>query len=205
MRLDSGNLADLSIRARRILDQNGLQDVSIFASGNLDEYRIRDLVRAGAPIDAFGVGTAMVVSADAPSLDLVYKLAEYRGIPRLKTSANKATLPGRKQWFRAFNSSGGFYCDMIGLADEGAATVAREFRPPPVEVLPMMQPQFRQNRRLGSRPSLAESRERLLESMAKLEQRYKDLDKPAAYPVKYTAALNAMLINERMRTERRQS
>ena len=204
VRLDSGDLADLSIKARHILDQNGLQDVSIFASGDLDEYRIRDLIRAGAPIDAFGVGTAMVVSADAPSLDLAYKLAEYRGIPRLKTSPNKITLPGRKQWFRAFNANGGFYADVIGLADEGVTTVAREFRPPPAEVLPMMQRQFNEGRRIGQRPALSESRERLLESTAKLEQRYKDLDKPAVYPVKKTAALSAMLINESMRAEKRQ-
>jgi nicotinate phosphoribosyltransferase len=204
VRLDSGDLADLSVKTRRILDQNGLQDVSIFASGNLDEYRIRDLIRAGAPIDAFGVGTAMVVSADAPSLDLVYKLAEYRGMPRMKTSINKITLPGRKQWFRAFNASGGFYADIIGLVDESAITVAREFKPPPAEVLPMMQRQFSDGHRIGPRPLLAESRERLLESMAKLEQRYKDLEKPAVYPVKQTAALSAMLINERMRADRRQ-
>lgn len=204
VRLDSGDLADLSVKARRILDQNGLQDVAIFASSNLDEYRIRDLIRAGAPIDAFGVGTAMVVSADAPSLDLAYKLAEYRGIPRLKTATNKVTLPGRKQWFRAFNANGGFYADAIALADEGATTVAREFKPSPAEVLPAMQRHFSQGHRIGPRPSLAESRERLLESMAKLEQRYKDLDKPAAYPVRQTAALSAMLINERVRAERRQ-
>jgi nicotinate phosphoribosyltransferase len=204
VRLDSGDLADLSVKARRILDQNGLQDVSIFASGNLDEYRIRDLIRAGAPIDAFGVGTAMVVSADAPSLDLTYKLAEYRGMPRLKTSANKLTLPGRKQWFRAFNTNRGFFADVIGLADEGATTVAREFRPPAAEVQPMLQRQFNEGLRIGPRPALIESRERLLESMAKLEQRYKELDKPATYPVKHTAALNALLIDERMRAERRQ-
>jgi nicotinate phosphoribosyltransferase len=204
VRLDSGDLADLSIKSRRILDQNGLHDVSIFASGNLDEYRIRDLIRAGAPIDAFGVGTAMVVSADAPSLDLAYKLAEYRSIPRLKTSTNKVTLPGRKQWFRAFNNTGGFYADVIGLADEGVTTVSHEFKPPPAEVVPMMQRQFNEGYRIGARPTLTESRERLLESMAKLEQRYKDLEKPALYMVKNTAALNAMLINERMRADKRQ-
>jgi nicotinate phosphoribosyltransferase len=204
VRLDSGDLADLSIKARRILDQNGLHEVSIFASGNLDEYKIRDLIRAGAPIDAFGVGTAMVVSADAPSLDLAYKLAEYRGIPRLKTSTNKLTLPGHKQWFRAFNGNGGFYADLIGIIDEGATTVAHEFKPAPAEVLPMMQRQFNEGYRVGPRPPLVESRERLLESLAKLEHRYKDLDKPATYPVKHTAALNAMLINERMRADKRQ-
>jgi nicotinate phosphoribosyltransferase len=204
VRLDSGDLADLSVKARRILDQNGLQDVSIFASSNLDEYEIRDLIRAGAPIDAFGVGTAMVVSGDAPSLDFVYKLAEYRGVPRVKTSTNKITLPGRKQWFRAFNTNRGFYADLIGLADEGVATVAHEFKPPPAEVLPMMQRHFNEGYRVGRRPALNESRERVLESLATLEQRYKDLDKPAIYPVKPTAALSAMLINERMRADKRQ-
>jgi nicotinate phosphoribosyltransferase len=204
VRLDSGDLADLSVKTRRVLDQNGLQDVSIFASGNLDEYKIRDLIRAGAPIDAFGVGTAMAVSADAPSLDLAYKLAEYRGVPRLKTSAGKVTLPGRKQWFRGFNGNGGFYADVIGLADEGVTSVAREFKPPPAEVRPMMQRQFKAGCRIEPRPTLIESRERLLESIAKLEHRYKDLEKPAVYPVKYTAALNAMVINERMRAEKRQ-
>jgi nicotinate phosphoribosyltransferase len=204
VRLDSGDLADLSVKARRILDQHGLQDVSIFASGNLDEYRIRELIRAGAPIDAFGVGTAMVVSADAPSLDLAYKLVEYRGIPRLKTSTNKLTLPGRKQFFRAFNANGGFYADLIGLADEGVTTVGREFKLAPAEVLPMMQRQLAGGDRIGPRPTLGESRERLLAALAKLEQRYKDLEKPDTYPVKHTAALGAMLINERMRAEKRQ-
>jgi nicotinate phosphoribosyltransferase len=205
IRLDSGDLADLSVKSRRILDQNGLPEVSIFASGNLDEYRIRDLIRAGAPIDAFGVGTAMVVSADAPSLDLAYKLAEYRGVPRLKTATNKTTLPGRKQFFRAVNASGGFYADLIGLADESPATVAREFKPSPSEVLPMLQRQLSNGYRLGKRPTLNESRERCLEAIGKLEQRYKDLEKPDAYPVKHTAALGAMLINERMRAEKRQA
>ena len=146
----------------------------------------------------------MVVSADAPSLDLAYKLAEYRGIPRLKTSTNKITLPGRKQWFRASNANGGFYADVIGLADEGVTSVAREFKPPPAEVLPMMQRRFNEGYRVGHRPALPESREHLLESLRQLEQRYKDLDKPAAYPVKRTAALSAMLINERMRADKRQ-
>ena len=95
VRLDSGDLVDLSVRARRILDQNGLSDVAIFASGNLDEYRISDLLSAGAPIDAFGVGTAMVTGGDAPTLDAAYKLAEYQGVARLKNFAGQshATRP----------------------------------------------------------------------------------------------------------------
>jgi nicotinate phosphoribosyltransferase len=204
IRLDSGDLRDLSVKSRRILDSAGLRDVAIFASGNLDEYRIQELISAGAPIDAFGVGTAIVVSGDAPALDVAYKLTEYNGVPRLKTSPDKVTYPGRKQVFRALNESGGSFGDMIGLADEGITTVAREFKPAPAEVAMLLERTFSGGHRLAPRPTLTESRERLLESMAKLDQRYKDLEKPEAFPVKLTAALNAMLISERLRAEKRQ-
>jgi hypothetical protein len=93
---------------------------------------------------------------------------------------------------------------MIGLADEGVATVAREFKPAPADTSILLQRQFSAGQRTTPRPSLIESRERLRESMARLGERYKDLDQPAVYPVKPTAALNAMLINERLRAEKRQ-
>jgi nicotinate phosphoribosyltransferase len=204
IRLDSGDLLELSKRARRLLDQRGLADVPIFASGNLDEYRIAELVKAGAPIDAFGVGTAMAVSADAPALDVAYKLVEYRGEPRLKTSAEKVTLPGRKQVFRARNAAGGFYADLIGLFEESAASAAREFRPAPESVQPMLERVFADGRRIGARPALSEPRERFLESFARLEHRYKDIDRPDTYPVRSSAALNALLISEKLRAGRRQ-
>jgi nicotinate phosphoribosyltransferase len=204
IRLDSGDLLELSRRARRILDQQGLADVPIFASGNLDEYRIAELVRGGAPIDAFGVGTAMVVSADAPALDVAYKLVEYRGEPRLKTSTEKLTLPGRKQVFRALDDAGGFYADLIGLFEESPASVTREFRPAPASVKPMLERVFADGQRIGSRPPLDESRARFLESFARLDRRYKDLERPDAYPIRPTAALNALLINEKLRAGRRQ-
>lgn len=204
IRLDSGNLLDLSFKARRILDQNGLSDVSIFASGNLNEYKITELVRAGAPIDAFGVGTDMVISADAPALDVAYKLSEYKGTPRLKTSEGKITLPGRKQVFRALNPQGGFYADLIGLADEGTGTVGREFRPVATEVATLLAKEFSNGHRIGTRPTLAESRERFRQELAKLDQRYKELEKPEPYPVKYTAALNAMLVSQKLRAQERQ-
>jgi nicotinate phosphoribosyltransferase len=204
VRLDSGDLVDLSIRARRILDQNGLKDVAIFASGNLDEYRIDQMLRAGAPIDAFGVGTGMVTGGDAPTLDAAYKLAEYNGVPRLKTSQGKVSLPGRKQVFRAVNASGGFYADLVGLNDEGTTTVAREFKPVPNEVSALLTRQMVGGHRVEPRPTLAESREHLLQTLARLGQRHKDLDKPDVYPVRNTAALNAMLTGEKIRAERRQ-
>ncbi len=100
VRLDSGDLGQLAVEARRILDEGGLAHVTIFASGGLNEDEIARLNRAGAPIDGFGVGTDMGVSRDAPSLDMAYKLVEYAGRPRLKLSTGKALLPGRKQVFR---------------------------------------------------------------------------------------------------------
>jgi nicotinate phosphoribosyltransferase len=117
VRLDSGDLLALSSETRSRLDAAGLETVRIFASGGLQEERIRELVAAGAPIDGFGVGTAMGVSADAPSLDMVYKLAEYAGEERVKTSPGKPVLPGSKQVFR-IERDGLATEDVIGCADE---------------------------------------------------------------------------------------
>jgi len=117
IRLDSGNLVELSKAARRMLDDAGLKDVTIFASGNMDEYSITELVKEGAPITGFGVGTHMGVSADAPYLDMVYKLVSYAGRGRLKTSPGKGTLPGRKQVFR-MEQDGAARQDIIAAADE---------------------------------------------------------------------------------------
>ncbi len=204
VRLDSGDLLDLSIKARRILDRNDLTDVKIFASGNLDEYRIRDLLAAGAPIEDFGVGTAMVVSADAPALDVAYKLTEYKGTPRMKTSQHKLSLPGRKQVFRAMNPEGVFYADLIGLADEDETIVAREFSPAPARTSMLLQKRFSNGRRIGPQPTLAESRDLCLSSLAALDPRYKELEKPETYPVKLTAALNAMVEQGKRDAETRQ-
>ena len=205
VRLDSGDLLELSRRARRLLDRHGLADVPIFASGELDEYRITELVKAGAPIDAFGVGTAMSVSADAPALDVAYKLVEYRGAPRLKTSSEKVTLPGRKQVFRARDAAGGPGGDLIGLFEESADNLVRELRPAPDSLQPMLERVFADGRRIGPRPSLNESRDRFLESFAHLNARYKNPDRPDVYPVRPSAALNALLISEKLRASRRQS
>lgn len=100
VRLDSGDLLELSRGSRRILDEAGLSKVRIFASGGLDERKVSALVRSGAPIDGFGVGTAMGVSEDAPSLDLAYKLVSFAGRSRTKLSTGKELWPGRKQIFR---------------------------------------------------------------------------------------------------------
>jgi nicotinate phosphoribosyltransferase len=117
VRLDSGDLLKLSREVRTMLDAAGLPSVEIIASGGLDDVDIETLVAAGAPIDGFGVGTNMGVSADAPALDIAYKLTEYNGVGRMKLSNGKATLPGRKQVFRQ-KSAGLYTHDIIARAGE---------------------------------------------------------------------------------------
>ncbi len=204
VRLDSGDLGDLSKRARKTLDARGLGQTSIFASGNLDEYAIAELVRGKAPIDAFGVGTAMVTSADAPSLDLTYKLVEYKGRPRVKTSRNKLTLPGRKQVFRAWSRAGAPYRDLIGLVEESPATVAREFKPTPDRVTELLVARMRGGARIEPNPTLAQARELFLEGFAKLDSPLKALERPELYKVRYTAALGAMQVAEKLKVAERQ-
>jgi nicotinate phosphoribosyltransferase len=117
IRLDSGNLETLSRRARRRLDEAGFADATVFASGGIDEYEIDRLLSHGAPIDGFGVGTKMAVSADAPGLDMAYKLVAFAGEAKLKLSEGKETLPGAKQVWRAVQD-GLFAYDVLDLARE---------------------------------------------------------------------------------------
>jgi nicotinate phosphoribosyltransferase len=117
VRLDSGDLCDLALRVRHLLDEAGLRAVGVFVSSSLDEEEIARLVAAGSPIDGFGVGAAMGVSADVPSLDIVYKLVEYAGRGRVKLSPEKVLLPGRKQIFRV-ERSGLAHHDVLGRHDE---------------------------------------------------------------------------------------
>jgi nicotinate phosphoribosyltransferase len=117
IRLDSGNFGHLAKESRALLDEAGMRDVRIFASGGLDECDIAALIEGGAPIDGFGVGTKLAVSADAPSLDMAYKLVEYDGRPRTKLSAGKVICPGRKQVFRLCDGER-MKQDVIGRHDE---------------------------------------------------------------------------------------
>ncbi len=123
IRIDSGNLGALADEARKLLDKAGFSYVKIFASGNLDEYKIKNLLEGGAPIDSFGVGTKMGVSADVPYSDVIYKLSEITDIsgefsPTMKLSKGKVTYPGRKQVYRIRNKSGTFKKDVIALENE---------------------------------------------------------------------------------------
>jgi len=142
VRLDSGDLLALSRQTRALLDEADLPEVRIFASGGLDEVEVDRLVRAGAPIDAFGVGTRVGVSADAPTLDSAYKLVEYDGRPMIKLSENKATEPGRKQVFRGPTG------DLVGLRDE----------PLPEAHEPLLVPVMSGGERTGPRRTLETSR-----------------------------------------------
>jgi len=117
LRLDSGDLGSLAFQTRKMLDEARLRNVQIFASSGLDEYNIQELVHSGAPIDAFGVGTKMAVIADAPELDMAYKLVEYAGKGRLKLSTKKLLYPGRKQVFRQIEN-GRMVGDVIGRSGE---------------------------------------------------------------------------------------
>jgi nicotinate phosphoribosyltransferase len=191
VRLDSGDLGALAAESRRILDAAGLAHVQIFASGDLDEDRIAALLEQDAPIDAFGVGTRMGVSADAPSLDLAYKLTAYAGEGRLKTSAGKAVLPGRKQVFR--------------VEEDGVArrdVLAREGERGPGR--PLLVPVMRRGRRVGpGAEGVAEGRRRAREEIARLPERVRALapaDPP--YPVEVSAALSEYAASVRERVSR---
>lgn len=118
IRLDSGDLLEESRGCRAILDDAGFTDIRIMASGGLDEYRIRDLLGQGAPIDGFGVGTATGVANDAPALELAYKLTEYGGEPKMKNSPGKRSFPGAKQVFRQYDRSGILAGDVIAGVNE---------------------------------------------------------------------------------------
>ncbi len=118
VRIDSGDLARAARNVRQILDQGDCGAIQIVLSGGLDEQQLQRMLEAGTPVDAFGVGTDLMVSQDTPALDMAYKLASYGGEPRRKRSPGKATLPGRKQVYRLRAASGEFLRDCIGLQGE---------------------------------------------------------------------------------------
>ncbi|MEE9285612.1 MAG: nicotinate phosphoribosyltransferase [Dehalococcoidia bacterium] len=182
LRLDSGDLAALSLRARAMLDEAGLGDVQLFASGGLDEFDIDALLRSGAPIDGFGVGTKLGVSADAPWTDCAYKLVEYDRRPVLKLSPAKESLPGPKQCFRQRDGNGAMARDVIACAHEAA--------PPGAE--PLLGTVMEGGRRLTPDPALSELRARFDREFAALPQRHKALAAPALYEVATSAELQRL-------------
>ena len=183
IRLDSGDLAQLSIKARRLLDQAGLKGVRIFASGSLNELAIDDLVRGGAPIDAFGVGTQMGVSADYPYLDTAYKMVLYEGRPIMKLSRDKVSAPGRKQVFRR----GKPFSDVLALRDEPVPSGRRR----------LLEPLMRSGRRTAGRQPWSRSLELFQSDLALLPAIAKDIRAPKPPKVRSTEALRKLTADTR--------
>ncbi len=179
VRLDSGDLGDLAHRVRQILDNGGLQTTTLFASGDLDEFRVRELLTQGAPIDGFGIGTRLDTSADVAYLDCAYKLQEYAGQARRKRSAGKATWPGRKQVWRSYDEQGRMAGDVISLESEHQAGE------------PLLVPVMRGGRRLIA-TTLADIRNRAAANLACLPESLRQLQEPSDYPVEIASALHEL-------------
>jgi nicotinate phosphoribosyltransferase len=181
VRLDSGDLLQLSKDVRAILDGEGLSYVRIFASGGLDEDEVARLLDNGAPIDAFGTGTRLNVSADAPYLDMAYKLVEYDGRKVLKLSEGKRTWVGQKQVFRSRDERGQFAGDVFGLAEEEG----------PLGAEPLLETVMTDGRLARSHPSLLEARRHCAAQLAALPEEFRRLRDPRAYPVRVSERLAA--------------
>jgi len=186
VRLDSGDLIALSRKVRNILDAGGLRDVTIFASGGLDEDQLAAFAREGAPIDGLGIGTSLTTSSDVPALDCVFKLQEYAGIARRKRAINKATWPGRKQVWRRYDADGRMAGDVLSLdtpaSGEGQASGGEKL------VHPVMQG----GKRLGRPPSLEEIRRHAKRELERLPLALRPLVPDARYPVEVAGELKAL-------------
>ncbi|MBI5135727.1 MAG: nicotinate phosphoribosyltransferase [Nitrospirae bacterium] len=178
VRLDSGDLGDHARKVRRILDDAGLGEITIFASGNIDEYELEAL--AAAPIDGFGIGTRMDTSADAPYLDCAYKLMEYGGAPKRKRSEGKATWPGRKQVFREMGADGRIAGDTLALEDD---------RPPGT---PLLVPVMAGGKRIHPSPPLVQGREHAAAQLALLPDAARRLHGPRPVAVAVAPSLPAL-------------
>lgn len=174
VRIDSGDILALSREVRRVLDDAGCRDVRIFVSGGLDEQTIDRLLAAGAPIDAFGVGTRMNVSADAPYVDMAYKLVRYDSRDVSKLSPGKQTWPGEKQVYRRMAPDGRFTGDVLALLDEPS---------PAPDAEPLLIPVMSGGRVLGARPSLDAIRQRCADQLAALPDGVRRLAGADRYPV----------------------
>ena len=181
VRLDSGNMARLSRDVRDILDGAGLSDVKIFASGGFDEYKLSDIIADGADIDAFGVGTKVGVSADAPYLNIVYKMVRFGKRDVRKLSPGKATLAGEKQVFRETGSDGRYLKDTVGLRNETLPGAT-----------PLLEPVMKAGRCLRPHPTLGVIRNRFKENFARLDERFKSLADPPEYPVAVSPKLETL-------------
>lgn len=181
VRLDSGDLAEHARKVRRILDEGGCPEITIFASGNLDEYALTELMKQSAPIDGFGIGTHLDTSADRPHFDCVYKLQEYAGRARRKRSEGKATWPGRKQVYRCLNEQGRLLRDVLTLEHD------------PQPGTPLIQPVMRGGKCLAPPEPLSQIRERAAREIASLPEELKGLAQASRpYEVQVSEALRRL-------------
>ncbi len=181
VRLDSGDFDDLSRKVRGILDNAGLDYVRIVASGGLDEYELERLIEGGAPIDMFGVGTRVGVSADAPYCDMVYKMVCYDGRPVMKLSTGKSSLPGGKQIFRQYDGDGSMTGDVIALEDESLESGE-----------PLLQLAMQNGRRTIAASPIDAARQRVADGLDALPDEYKRLRAPSRYPVSVSPAVRRL-------------
>jgi nicotinate phosphoribosyltransferase len=188
VRLDSGDMVQLSKQVREIFDESGLPEVKIFASGGFDEFKIQKILTAGAIIDAFGVGTKMGVSADAPYLDMAYKMVMYNGRPVMKLSTGKVSLAGPKQVLRQRHEQGFFRRDLIGLLEEEVADSES-----------LLERVMQDGKRLLPRQPLPKIQKRFREEFSLLPEIYKDLEGNPNYTVEVTPQLQAL--QDRVRRE----
>lgn len=181
IRLDSGDMVSLSKQVRKILDDAGFPEIKIFASSGFDEYKISDALSQGAEIDAFGVGTKVGVSADAPHMDIVYKLVQYDKRPIRKLSPGKETLAGEKQIFRIADSNGGYQKDVIGLRDDRIDNSR-----------PLLEKVFESGHRTQTEISLEAIRNCFKDNFSLLDEKYKTIDQNLVYPVETSPRLKAL-------------
>lgn len=180
VRLDSGDMPKLAREVRQILDDSGCEDINIFCSGSLDEYVLERDYPDDVPVDGFGIGTNLDVSADAPSFDCAYKLQEYAGKARRKRSTGKATWPGRKQVYRSLDPDGRICGDTVTLADDEA------------DGRPLLGCVMRDGARLPGPPGLDDIREYAETELASLPDAMRSVTSKADYPVEISASVRQL-------------
>jgi nicotinate phosphoribosyltransferase len=180
VRIDSGDLAGLAKIVRCILDEGGLKDTGIFASGGIDEKTLVGFAQQNAPIDGIGIGTSLATSSDAPALDCAYKLQEYAGLPRRKRSVGKATWPGRKQVWRRYGSNSRMMSDIL-CCEENVH-----------EGEPLIHQVMAGGRRVGPHPGLHDIRAHARHQLEQLPMELRAIGSLVPYPVEVSASLKEL-------------
>ena len=190
VRIDSGDLAEMARKVRRILDDGGMKEVTIFVSGGVTEDMLAAMQKSGAPIDGFGIGANLDTSQDAPTLDCAYKLQEYAGAPRRKLSEGKQTWPGRKQVWRDYASGGAMRGDTLTVEDDKQAGE------------PLIAQVMKDGKRIAATPTFGAMRDYAASQLKRLPKALHDLDADANYPITVSTALTALAAQADARTRR---